>query len=103
MHADALKNITSLELKPCPTNDFWLHIPNKFLARIKYVSVSMDYASDLPFGHLTNVVRLRWDVESVGSAYVCNLTEHLHWLTKSHRTKCIKKIFRKIRSYKTVW
>ncbi len=82
MSADAIKNITSLELKPCPTNHFWLHVPHQFLARIKHLSVTMDYASDLPFEHLTNVVGLRWDVESDGSKYVRNLAEHLQWLRK---------------------
>jgi hypothetical protein len=77
-----MKNITSLELKLCPTKHFWLQVPHEFLARIKYLSVSMDYASDLPFEHLTNVVGLRWDVESDGSIYVSNLAEHLKWLRK---------------------
>jgi hypothetical protein len=82
VRADALKNITSLELKPCPTKHFWLQVPHEFLARIKYLSVSMDYASDLPFEHLTNVVGLRWDVQSGGSMYVSNLADHLQCLRK---------------------
>jgi hypothetical protein len=82
MRADAFKNITSLELKPSPSNHFWLQVPHKFLARIKNLSMSMVFGSHLPFEHLTNVVGLRWDVDSVGSAYVCNLAKHLHRLEK---------------------